>query len=346
MSGRADIVMVVLRVYLDQNHWVSLMKAETERPDGRRFRDVALLLSEAVNRGFVSLPLSMTHAMELQNRANFQSRVRLASTMIRLSRWHAIAPQRVLLAAELDQALRSRFGRPTVPRSGQVFGVGANHLYGRTVVKYEPPEEFALTPEQRRVVTTLAQDFLQVASLVGGPRDLELPDYDPTAHQEVGRRFASQQEEMRETRRQHGYHRGEKAGRAASVDVFDEFNVRLPMRSSKLACIGVTSTRWSSPVWKLSSRTSRPFTPTERYVGSAKSRPKSRGKRCVMDLMALPPAIVYCDVVVTERLWTDLARRTDLGSRFGTTVIRSLHELVPFLIEAAAAKSGSACRSQ
>ena len=246
MSGRADIVMVVLRVYLDQNHWVSLMKAETERPDGRRFRDVALLLSEAVNRGFVSLPLSMTHAMELQNRANFQSRVRLASTMIRLSRWHAIAPQRVLLAAELDQALRSRFGRPTVPRSGQVFGVGANHLYGRTVVKYEPPEEFALTPEQRRVVTTLAQDFLQVASLVGGPRDLELPDYDPTAHQEVGRRFASQQEDaekpdvstaITEARRQ--------VAPPVSTCSMNS-TCGLPMRSSKLACIGVTSTRWSS----------------------------------------------------------------------------------------------------
>jgi hypothetical protein len=55
------------------------------------------------------------------------------------------------------------------------------------------------------------------------------------------------------------------------------------------------------------------------------------------DLTALPPAIVYCDVVVTERLWRDLARRTDVGSCFGTSVIRSLEELVPFLIEAAAA---------
>jgi len=338
MSGRADIVKVMLRVYVDQNHWVSLMKAETERPDGRSFRDVALLLSEAVNRGFVSLPLSMTHAMELQNRANFQSRLRLASTMIRLSRWHAIAPQRVLLAAELDQALRSRFGRPTVPRSGQVFGVGANHLYGRTVLNYELPEEFAMTPEQRRIVMTFAQDLLQVASLVGGPRDLELPDYDPTAHQEVGRRFASQQEQMREIRRQHGYHRGEKAGRAASVDVFDEFNVRI---TDALEQAGL---HWGH-LYALEQPGLEAFiddVPTiyahqalrrQRQVASEKPWEEND----LTDLTALPPAIVYCDVVVTERLWTDLARRTDLGSRFGTTVIRDLEELVPFLIEAAAA---------
>jgi len=338
MSGRADIVKMVLRVYLDQNHWVSLMKAETKRPDGRPFRDIALLLSEAVNRGFVSLPLSMTHAMELQNRANFQSRLRLASTMIRLSRWHAIAPQRILLAAELDKALRSRFGRPTVPQSVQVFGVGANHLYGRTVLNYQPPEEFALTPEQRRLVMTLAQDLLQVASLVGGPRDLELPDYNPSAHQEVGRRFASQQEQMRETRRQHGYHRGEKAHRAASVDVFDEFNVRI---TDALERAGL---HWGH-LYALEKPGLEAFiddVPTiyahralrrQRQVASEKPWEEND----LTDLTALPPAIVYCDVVVTERLWTDLARRAGLGSRFGTTVIRSLEELIPLLIEAAAA---------
>ena len=131
MSGRADMVMV-LRVYLDQNHWVSLMKAETDRPDGRPFRDIALLLSEAANRGFVSLPLSMTHAMELQSRANFQSRLRLASTMIRLSRWHAIAPQRVLLALAgraTDQrgavADRDRFGATARVNCGQAWQEGS-----------------------------------------------------------------------------------------------------------------------------------------------------------------------------------------------------------------------------
>ena len=338
VSALAGIVKLVLRVYLDQNHWISLMKAETEHPDGRRFRDVAMLLSEAVNRGFVSLPLSMTHAMELQNRANFQSRLRLASTMIRLSRWHAIAPQRVLLAAELDQALSSRFGRPTIPRSSQVFGVGANHLYGRSVTKYEPPEEFALTADQRRLVTTFAQDLLQVTSLVGGPRDLELPDYDPTAHQQVGRRFASQQDQMREIRRQYGYHRGEKAERAASVDVFDEFNVRI---TDALEQAGL---HWGH-LYALKQSGLEAFiedVPTvyahrelRRLRQVASQKPWEEND--LTDLTALPPAIVYCDVVVTERLWTDLARRADLSSRFGTTVIRSLEDLIPFLIEAAAA---------
>ena len=328
----------MLRVYLDQNHWVSLMKVETGHPGGRPFRDVSVLLHEAVDRGFVSLPLSMTHAMELQNRANFDSRLRLAATMIKLSRWHAVAPQRLLLANEIDRALKVRFGRPAVPRRAQVFGVGANHLFGRPVVNYEPPEEYVLTTEQGRLVMGFASDVLQFVSLVGGPRDLQLPDYDPTAHQKVGRQFAGQQETMRKIRRQHGYHRGEPGDRAASVDVFDEFNVRI---TDALERAGLD---WSylyrlrqTGLEALIEDIPTIFAHRElrRLRQEASQRPWEEND--LTDLTALPPAIVYCDVVVTERLWTDLAGRADLGQRFGTTVIRSLDQLVPFLLDAAAA---------
>ncbi len=94
------------------------------------FSDVALLMEEAVKRSWISLPLSMAHAMELGHRANFESRMKLATTMLGLSRWHAIAPQRVLVAAEIDRALHARFGRPAVPRRAQVFGVGATIFSG------------------------------------------------------------------------------------------------------------------------------------------------------------------------------------------------------------------------
>jgi predicted alpha-1,6-mannanase (GH76 family) len=45
----------MLRVYLDQNHWVSLAKARVGHKTDERFADVVLLLREAVDRGWVSL---------------------------------------------------------------------------------------------------------------------------------------------------------------------------------------------------------------------------------------------------------------------------------------------------
>jgi hypothetical protein len=56
-----------------------------------------------------------------------------------------------------------------------------------------------------------------------------------------------------------------------------------------------------------------------------------------VDLTALSSAIVYCDVVVTERVWTALAARANLGDQFGTIIIRSLDDLEPHLISAAVA---------
>ncbi len=55
------------------------------------------------------------------------------------------------------------------------------------------------------------------------------------------------------------------------------------------------------------------------------------------DLSALSRAIVYCDVVVTERVWADIVRRTALERRFNTTVLRDLAELVPLVVSAQAA---------
>lgn len=38
------------------------------------------------------------------------------------------------------------------------------------------------------------------------------------------------------------------------------------------------------------------------------------------DLKALAVAVVYCDVVVTDKAWVDTLRRTDLADRFQTTI--------------------------
>jgi hypothetical protein len=143
---------------------------------------------------------------------------------------------------------------------------------------------------------------------------------------------------MREIRRQYGYHRGEKAGRAASVDVFDEFNVRIT------EALEHASLHWGH-LYELKKSGLEAFiedVPTiyahrELRLLRQLASQKPWEENDLTDLTALPPAIVYCDVVVTERLWTDIARRTDLSTRFGTTVIRSLEDLPPFLLEAAAA---------
>jgi hypothetical protein len=52
----------------------------------------------------------------------------------------------------------------------------------------------------------------------------------------------------------------------------------------------------------------------------------------IHDLIALPTAIVHCDVVVTERQYAAAARALGLDKRFGTVVLHRLDELTPYLL--------------
>lgn len=47
----------------------------------------------------------------------------------------------------------------------------------------------------------------------------------------------------------------------------------------------------------------------------------------LLDITALAVASVYCDVVVTERLWVDAAKRAGLASRLNTTFLRHVEDL-------------------
>jgi hypothetical protein len=52
----------------------------------------------------------------------------------------------------------------------------------------------------------------------------------------------------------------------------------------------------------------------------------------LIDLAALSVAVVYCDVVVTEKFWTDMIRRAGLDRRYNAIVLPNLHELKAHLL--------------
>jgi hypothetical protein len=299
---------------------------------------VLLLLREAVDKSWVSLPLSMQHCMEVQHRGDWQSRLQLAGTMVELSRWHAIAPQRTLVAAEIDRALLAAFGRPAVPRTVQVFGRGINHAMDRPIADYEPRPDAPLTPEQRFLLKRFGSALKQAAMLTGAPPGAQVPGYDPTITRRVGQQFADEQEQLREIRRPHGYHRGDQGRRATSVDVFAEFEGALT------EALGLAGLHWGhmyalkeEGLEQLLRSVPTAFAHRELRRLRHEASQKTWETGDLVDLTALSSALVYCDVVVTERVWTDLAGRARLDQRFGTTVLRDLDSLVPHLIGAAQA---------
>jgi hypothetical protein len=328
----------VLRVYLDQNHWVSLTKARVERDDGAPFADVLLLLREAVDRGWVSLPLSIEHCMEVQHRHDYASRTQLAETMLELSQLHTIRLHKDLQAAEIDRALQQTFGRPAFPRETQVFGVGMNHAFGRDIINYTVPAESEMPAELRATIQARIRKAMEVVILVGAPPDFEAEGYDPSAHRQVGVNFATEQERLRSIRRPEGYHRGDAGRRAASVDTFTEFQDPIS-EALKLAGLhwGYVYDLEREGMEALLRAIPTVFVHRELRHLRHEASPKAWEENDLADIAALSVAIVYCDIVVTERVWTHLAARAKLGGQFNTVILRDLESLVPHLLGAAEA---------
>ncbi|WP_167045026.1 hypothetical protein [Salinibacterium sp. ZJ454] len=52
------------------------------------------------------------------------------------------------------------------------------------------------------------------------------------------------------------------------------------------------------------------------------------------DILALPVAAVYCDIIVTEKQWVHRLRQGKVDERYGTTLLHDTADLVDILANA------------
>lgn len=324
-------------VYLDQNKWIDLARTVDSDADEKRFADVALLLRAGVDAGHVSLPLSSAHYMETQNRRDWRSRRQLGETMIAFSELHTIAPQDALLPTELDIALREMFGAPPTPRGARVFGVGASHAFDMPIPPYRIPDELRNRVADPVGFERQANEHLEKHLLIGpSPQHEEagIPDYEPLSHLEVGERYADAKQNLREMRKAQGWNRGERSERVARAQALTD-HLRPIEEAMSRAGLGIDELMdkgqqgMSEFVEKVPTVLASSELERHRHVASEK--PWER--QDLTDIGTLCVAIVHCDVIVTENVWTDAVRRSKLDERFGTVVISRLEDLAPHLLD-------------
>jgi hypothetical protein len=325
----------VQRIYLDQNKWIDLAAAEKGQPKGKPFADVLVVLQAGVGMGEMSVPLSSAHYMETHTRRHWESRFALATTMLKLSRRHTVAPTAGVIPPEIDHALQKRYGRPATLRPLQPFGVGVAHALGREVRPYRIPDDLAPLVENRWGFERQANELQEAMLLTGLPPGMEaqLPDFDPLGHLKFGEQYAREKEALRRLQKEHKWHKGERAKRVARAQVLtdhlepiEEACGRAGIDSGVLigeGREGMTDFLNAVPTMLATSE-------LERLRHSASQKPWER--QDLHDINALAVASVYCDIVVTERFWVDVARRAQLGERFGTSFLSSLSELPALVV--------------
>jgi hypothetical protein len=326
----------MLRIYLDQKDWIALLKAAADRPERASHADALALLRAGVDAGAVSLPLSHIHYQETSHRRPYAKRLPLASLMAELSRFHAIAPFYKLAKDEMRHFIATHFEAPiAVPDPPEPFGRGGDHAFGYGVIaesleglkaKFRP---FATGVDQ--AVDELG-DVLELGLLTGHPEhDTGPAPGDRLLKLEADE--AGRREERRHVRLRHRATTGELSHRSKYATAYYEKQDDV---LAALADVGVKKMPGNAATitWFVENVSSI-YCDYElsRLKEEATNRPWTAND--VRDVWALSAAVVYADVVVTEKSWATLINR-GLAERYGTVVQGDVSDIIEVVLAAAA----------
>jgi hypothetical protein len=251
--------------------------------------------------------------------------------MARLSKYNTIAPQRVLLPPEIDRALQTTFGRPYTVRTAQPFGVGFAHAFDSDGATYRVPEQIGLDPVTARVTEEAVQVLMEWAALAGPTREAaaRLKGYDPDAHRAIPEEFARAQEEHRGKLLEGDWHKGDKGRRVSFANAFTNYQAPLEEALNRaglhwgliyeLGDPGMSDLIRGIPIADVD-------THLQRFRHEASQRAWEPND--LNDLDSLARAIVYCDIVVTEKQWVSVAARAGLGEKYGTQLLSKPEDVV------------------
>jgi hypothetical protein len=315
----------VKRVYLDQWVWVRLARAAFDQDVEQAARDSYLIAKHGKALGQLTFPLSTSHYIETYYRRSLESRLRLASVMAELSGFDTMVSSWQLLPGEIDDALRSQFGRPAASRTVSVFGHGASHAFGQPELgsRMRPPDWLSETNRYRWQKT---MEHVREVGMLAHPDE---DDWDPASIRESAEQWVAGEDEMGRRAQEFELERG--GGRRdvltakEMVEILDDLNTAcLRAGLSAQAAVnslgrdGMTNFVLSMPVRGTVHR-------LRQLYHENPNRPRRAND--MHDIESLSVAVAHCDIVVAERHAGDMLRRAGAPQRFATTLITSLAEL-------------------
>lgn len=328
----------MLRVYLDQNKWIDLARAHTGHRLGERFQAALNAAQTAVATGTASFPLDIYRFWESSKRGDSRSRNQVVDVMRELSRQHTIAPPPVVLENELDVALRHHFGRPPEPRRNQIFGTGLSHIVKDGFIwPTVDPKMFTGSDVSKPSTTLLAQANAALISATEevlqriGPLTAEGGGVNHAAFDQ-GRRFVEHEERIAAAIAARGLS-GSDIDLAMRGTDFDDIRAAV---ENALRRIGVTFDQFLSAMSVAELVRFMDDLPT-RYVTNVMRAAKHHQSQQkwhpndFIDIVALPVAAVYCDVVISEKQWVYRMRKGRVDELYQTLLLSDTAQLVGVL---------------
>lgn len=328
--GGGDEDVPVLTVYLDQNKWIDLARADTGHPHGEPFIEALAVLKQAVDDGRARFPLSATHYYETGKQRDSKKRMELATTMVRLAGTVRIAPPHTIVPWEIQRALVEVFDLPFPVPDLELFGDGVAHAFSAPTLRYSAPTEWrgvSLPLEWQEEIRRRAGPAFETMILASVTPE-GMPNEIRSAMHEIKKvtddRFVQGQEEVATAVKQHGRHRLEDIMLTTAYT-----DIRRPLAESSYG-LGLDPEQvggnWRRILEAIPSRWVEMKLRHQRQANSQKGW-QGNDLNDLNDVTALAIAVPYCDVVITEKSWASMLSATKVPERFETTVTRSLHDV-------------------
>jgi hypothetical protein len=248
----------------------------------------------------------------------------LAERMLALSKGKTLAPEYYLVPLELDAAIAKTFDQP-IPEPPNPIGVGVNFAFGYIQVS---PERINATKEQVDQINKILDSPEGMHAMIIGP---PFPGMENVSNSFLGGadQFAKEADKAREMIKPFSASL-RKRGYAASLAQILDNEIRESLSKYGIEYDQLLSLGRRGLMQFFSEI---PCLDVEIEIGSQRNgfwnRPVDPND--YVDISSLCVAIPYCDAVVTEGFWIDLAQRAKLDQKYSTLLTKDPSSLLRVL---------------
>lgn len=312
-------------VYLDMWVWIRLSRVHHGKSE--EWREAYDAVVASATAGTVRFPLSFAHLKEIATRRNDASRGRLIDFIMEVWNADAIRPWPQMLEPEAENAVRVMMDKPPVDLTNFVFGKGIPHVVGG--VPTLVPKHAGAQPLSPEVLRRIAEAVIS-PDLLAEMKDsgLAAKMAKPTRSEET---FIANLQTAVDAAYSHPdkSKRHDIAEARFMINIVGRALVPAMMRATQDP-MSLLRSRMSSREQVVAIRKSMPTFHTFFVLDHARAKTQSVKASDLWDL-ALNIAIPYCDIVVTERSWCNIAQEAGLDNLYGTRLVHTSSQLAALL---------------
>jgi len=318
-------------VYLDQNHWIHLLRANLGKNIDKQTIEVLKKVRKTSENNTAIFPISNQHLIETYKKKNPKKRDEMLDFMVDISKGYAIVWYLAIQNFEIRQALLKKVGLPFQDPKEFVIGQGIPYIMGKKPSIRGKNGKKTNMPKmlQKKVIENIYsietfKTCIKNHDYINAVRDHIKTEEDLVKR--IEECIKKDKEFIKDKRLRKKY---------TFLRLSKDIIVPEMVKFSKELCYDHQEVM----PWGVSEKWVYDFLEDMRSIYTSWVLTFRRDVQCngkikrsdIHDISALCMAIPYCDIVVTEKMWAYLVKKERLDQLYDTVILDSLNELNDYL---------------